>query len=65
MSQVYRPVSLTLIPDKCLERLVIKHVKATIPALHNPYQFANRENGSTEDAIAIVLHTLLEHLEQP
>ena len=60
----YRPVALTSIPAKCLERLVIKHIKAAISPSLDPYQFAYRENRSTEDAIAIVLHTLLEHLEQ-
>lgn len=59
----YRPVALTPIPAKCMERLVIKYIKAATPPSHDPYQFAYRENRSTEDAIAIVLHTLLEHLE--
>ncbi|KAK7895582.1 hypothetical protein WMY93_020907 [Mugilogobius chulae] len=59
----FRPVALTSIPAKCLERLVIKHIKAALPLFLDPHQFANRENRSTEYAIAIVLHTLLEHLE--
>ncbi len=59
----YRPVALTSVPAKCLERLIIKHIKEARPSMLDPYQFAYRENRSTEDAIAIVLHTLLEHLE--
>lgn len=59
-----RPVALTPIQAKCLERLVIKHIKEAVPPTLDPYQFAYKENRSTEDAIAIVLHTLLEHLEQ-
>lgn len=59
----YKPVALTSIPAKCLGRLVIKHIKAAISASHYPYQFDYRANQSTEDTIAIVLHTLLEHLE--
>ncbi|KAK7929457.1 hypothetical protein WMY93_005852 [Mugilogobius chulae] len=59
----FRPVALTSIPAKCLERLVIKHIKAALPLSLDPHQFAYRENRSTEDAIATVLHTLLEHLE--
>ncbi|KAK7877731.1 hypothetical protein WMY93_030545 [Mugilogobius chulae] len=59
----YRPVALTSIPAKCLERLVIKHIKAAIPPSLDTYQFAYKENRSTEDAVAIVLHTLLKHLE--
>ncbi len=60
----YRPVALTPIPAKCLERLVIRHIKGAIPPTLDPHQFAYRQNRSTEDAIAIVLRTLLEHLER-
>lgn len=59
----YRPVALTPIPAKCLERLVVKHLKKAIPTAFDQYQFAYRENRSMEDAIAIVLHILLKHLE--
>uniref|UniRef100_A0A669F608 Reverse transcriptase domain-containing protein n=1 Tax=Oreochromis niloticus TaxID=8128 RepID=A0A669F608_ORENI len=59
----FRPVALTPIPAKCLERLVIKHIRAACPPPLDSHQFAYRKNRSTEDAIAIVLHTLLEHLE--
>lgn len=59
----YRPVALTSITAKCLERLVIKHIKAAIPSSHDLYQFAYRRNRSPENVIAIVLHILLEHLE--
>uniref|UniRef100_A0A3P9CV01 Reverse transcriptase domain-containing protein n=1 Tax=Maylandia zebra TaxID=106582 RepID=A0A3P9CV01_9CICH len=59
----FRPVALTPIPAKCLERLVIKHIRAAFPPSLDSHQFAYRENRSTEDAIATVLHTLLKHLE--
>ena len=60
----YRPVALTPLPAKCLERLVKKLITSIIPASFDPYQFAYRQNRSTEDAIAIVLHTALQHLEK-
>ena len=41
----------------------MKHIKASIPPSLDPNQFAYRKNTSTEDAIVIVLHTLLEHPE--
>ena len=47
---------------KCFEKLVMRHIKASIPPSLD-HQFAYRKNRSTEDAITIVLHTLLEHLE--
>lgn len=56
-------MALTPIIAKCFERLVITHIKTAIPPSLDQYQFAYRKNRSTEDAIAIVLHTLLEHLE--
>lgn len=40
----YRHVALTPIPAKCLEQLVIKHIKEAIPRTLDPYQFAYREN---------------------
>ena len=41
----------------------MKHIKASIPPSLDQNQFVYRKNRLTEDAIAIVLHTLLEHLE--
>ncbi|KAI3364916.1 hypothetical protein L3Q82_001098 [Scortum barcoo] len=53
---------------KCFERIVIlKHIKDTsknIPTGLDQYQFAYRENRSTEDAVSIALHTALTHLQQ-
>ncbi|XP_029938457.1 NACHT, LRR and PYD domains-containing protein 3-like [Salarias fasciatus] len=59
----HRPVALTPIITKCLERLVLNHIMSCLPASLDPYQFAYRANRSTEDAIAITLHIALSHLE--
>lgn len=61
----YRPVALTPVVMKCFERLVLSHIKDSIPASLDPYQFAYRANRSTEDAIALALQTALNHLERP
>ncbi|KAI3358974.1 hypothetical protein L3Q82_015359 [Scortum barcoo] len=59
------PVSLkTSIIVPCFERIVLKHLKDIIPAGLDQYQFAYRENRSTEDAVSIALHTALTHLQQ-
>ncbi|KAI3363725.1 hypothetical protein L3Q82_001339 [Scortum barcoo] len=50
---------------KCFERIILKHIKDIIPAGLDQYQFANRENRSTEDAVSIALHTALTHLQLP
>ncbi len=59
----YRPIALTSVVAKCLERLVLRHIKASLPLTFDPNQFAYRANRSTEDAIATALHKALEHLE--
>ncbi|KAK0149886.1 RNA-directed DNA polymerase from mobile element jockey [Merluccius polli] len=61
----YRPVALTSVVMKCFERLVLQHLKASLPKNFDPHQFAYRANRSTEDAVAAVLHTALSHLELP
>ncbi|XP_055499201.1 UPF0462 protein C4orf33 homolog isoform X1 [Leucoraja erinacea] len=49
---------------KCFERLVLSHIKSSIPASLDSHQFAHRANRSTEDAISLALHTVLTHLER-
>ncbi len=61
----YRPIALTPVIAKCFERLVITHIKDSIPVDPNQYQFAYRANRSTEDAICVAMHAALSHLEKP
>ena len=49
---------------KCFERLVKDHFTSTLPATLDPLQFAYRPNWSTDEAIAITLHTALSHLDK-
>uniref|UniRef100_A0A3Q3JQD9 Reverse transcriptase domain-containing protein n=1 Tax=Monopterus albus TaxID=43700 RepID=A0A3Q3JQD9_MONAL len=49
---------------KCFEKLVRKHILSCLPPTLDTHQFAYRANRSTEDALAIALHTALTHLEQ-
>ncbi|KAI3352073.1 hypothetical protein L3Q82_020885, partial [Scortum barcoo] len=65
LNDYYRPVALTPVIMKCFERIVLKHIKDIIPAGLDQYQFAYRENRSTEDAVSIALHTALTHLQLP
>ncbi|KAI3354475.1 hypothetical protein L3Q82_018983 [Scortum barcoo] len=60
----YRPVALTSTIMKCFERLVKSFITSSIPDSLDPLQFAYRPNWSTEDAIALTLHTALSHLDQ-
>ncbi len=60
----YRPIALTPIMMKCFERLVMHHIKFSLPNTLDPFQFAYRPNRSTDDAISTTLHLALTHLEQ-
>ncbi|KAI5618998.1 gastrula zinc finger protein XlCGF28.1-like [Silurus asotus] len=59
----YRPVALTPIVMKCLDRLVMRHIKTQLPPSLDPMQFAYRSNRSTDDAISTTLHLTLTHLD--
>ncbi|KAK3547969.1 hypothetical protein QTP70_001637 [Hemibagrus guttatus] len=59
----YRPVALTAIIMKCLERLIMRQIKDLLPPSLDPMQFAYRPNRSTDDAISTTLHLSLTHLE--
>ncbi|KAI5620514.1 gastrula zinc finger protein XlCGF28.1-like [Silurus asotus] len=60
----YRPVALTSVVMKCFERMVRDFITASLPDTLDPLQFAYRQNRSTEDAIAHLLHTTNSHLDQ-
>ena len=47
---------------KCFERLVIAHINTIVPETLDPLKFSS--NRSTYDAISIVLHTALSHLNK-
>jgi hypothetical protein len=53
----YRPIALTSVIMKCFERLVKDHIKYTLPDTLDPLQFAYHPSRSTDDTIAMPLHT--------
>ena len=59
----YRPVALTSILAKSLERLVLGYLKRCIPDTFDPFQFAYRSNRSTDDAVSLSLYNVIKHLE--
>ncbi len=56
----YRPVALTPITAKCLERLILSHIRNYISVNMDQLQFAYKVKRSTGDAI----YMALEHLEE-
>ena len=65
MMNDYRPVALTSVPFKCLEKLVLRHLMIETEEHQDPHQFAYQANRSCEDAINTLLHKTYHHLEKP
>ena len=61
----YRPVALTSIVVKCLEKLMVWKLKSNLHGQFDPYQFAYRDNRGTDEAILTITHSILQHLENP
>ncbi len=61
----YRPVALTSVVMKSLERLVLTYLKDITRPLLDPLQFAYRANRSVNDAVNMGLHYILQHLDKP
>jgi hypothetical protein len=57
----YRPIALTPILAKCLERLISPMIS---DKLDDCYQFAYRRNRSTDDALIVLLDKVTNHLDQ-
>ena len=57
----FRPIALTSIVSKCLERLVIKRLS---PKLNDESQFAYKANRSTEDALLTLIDMVSEYLDK-
>nr|XP_008298093.1 PREDICTED: uncharacterized protein LOC103370733 [Stegastes partitus] len=58
----YRPVALTSVVMKSLDRLVLRSI---VGPLLDPLQFAYRANRSADDPVNLGLHYILQHLEGP
>ena len=61
----YRPVALTSVVMKTLERFVLQFLKSIIDPLLDQFQVAYRNNRSVDDAVAIGLFYVLKHLDSP
>ena len=59
----YRPVALTSIAMKCLERIIKKLLLDNVSHLLDPLQFAYRPGRGTEDATLTLLQNIYSHLE--
>ena len=60
----YRPIALTSIIMKCLEKLLLNIILPLVTPHLDPLQFAYKAKRGTEDAVACLLHLLLQHLDR-
>ena len=60
-----RPVALTSVPMKCLERLVLYELRKVFDRFQDPLQFAYRSKRSVDDAILIFLDNIYKHIDIP
>ena len=61
----YRPVPLTSIVMKCLERIVACKLRLDVQDYLDPFQYAYRQGRGTDDAVNTVVHLILKHLDKP
>ena len=59
----YRPVSLTFLVMKCLEKIVKSHILSVTQKLLDPFQFAYQPLRGVDDAILTLLNMVYRHLE--
>ena len=60
----YKPVALTLIAMKCLEKLVLHQIMVHTETKLDEYQFAYRHGKSVEGAVLTLLHRIYKHVDQ-
>lgn len=60
----FRPVTLTAVLAKCLERVGLALLQPYIDSVLDPLQFAYRKGRSTTDAVVTVLHKTIKHLDK-
>ena len=59
----FRPVALTSILCKCMERVVCSQLTAAVADYMDPMQFAYRAKRGADDAVIVLLNHLVRHLD--
>ena len=63
--QDFRPVALTPILSKCLEKVICSHLKVALCEQLDPLQFAYRAKRGVEEASLTLIQAVTEHLDRP
>ena len=61
----YRPIALTSVVIKCLERFILRRLLWQTQDHLDPLQFAYKYNKGTNEATVLIAHDIREHLEKP
>ena len=58
-----RPVALTSIAMKCLERIVLKYITSRLSPIQDPLQFAYRSKRCVDDALTTFVDNIYRHID--
>ena len=61
----FRPVALTSILGKCMERVIVNHLSSSLNEHFDPLQFAYKRGRGTGDATLTLMNTVSKHIQQP
>ena len=60
-----RPVALTSIFVKCIEKLILRFLLPAVAPFQDPYQFAYKQKRSVDDAVAVFINHIYSHIDVP
>ena len=60
-----RPVALTSVLVKCVEKLILRFLLPAVAPFQDPYQFAYKQKRSVDDAVSIFTNHIYSHIDVP
>ena len=60
-----RPVALTSVLVKSMERLILRSLLPSVVSFQDPYQFAYKSNRSVDDAVSVFTNHIYSHVDTP
>ncbi|XDV34345.1 hypothetical protein PO909_004512 [Leuciscus waleckii] len=59
----FRPISLTSVLGKCMERVIMRHLMYFVSDVLDPLQFAYKKARGTDDAVLTLYNSVAEHVQ--
>ena len=60
-----RPIALTSVVMKCMEKIILRKLRAVFDPIQDPFQFAYRQKRGVENAIIVFLDNIYKHIDKP